>query len=122
MDNQEQKIEAPVANQSTENKQNNSTEIDNDKTWGILAYIIFFLPLIVIPKRSAFLNYHINQGLILFIFGVGGNIIISTLGLYMFSSLYFLAVVVLAVMGIMNVNKKEMKPLPLIGGFLHLIK
>jgi uncharacterized membrane protein len=119
---QEQKIEAPVANQSTENKQNNTTEIDNDTTWGIIAYIIFFLPLIVIPKRSAFLNYHINQGLILFIFGVGGSVIINALGLYAFSSLYLLAIVVLAVMGIINVNKKEMKPLPLIGGILHLIK
>ncbi len=122
MDNQEQKIEAPVTNQSTENKQNNTTEIDNDKTWGIIAYIIFFLPLIVIPKRSKFLNYHINQGLILFIFGIGGNVIINTLSLYMFSSLYSLAVIVFAVIGIMNVNKKEMKPLPLIGGILHLIK
>ena len=66
MDNQEQQ---------KENKQNINIEMDNDKMWGIVAYIIFFLPLIFVKNRSAFLNYHINQGIILFIVSLIGNII-----------------------------------------------
>jgi uncharacterized membrane protein len=103
-------------------QQQNNIEIDNEKMWAIVAYFIFFLPLLIVKNRSSFLNYHINQGLILFIFGFVGNIVINTLNLYIFSLPYSLIIIVLAVMGIMNVNKNEMKPLPLIGGLLNLIK
>ena len=100
----------------------NNTQIDNEKMWAIVAYIIFFLPLIFVRNRSSFLNYHINQGLILFIFGVVGNAIINALNLYMLSSLYSLVVIIFAIIGIMSANKNEMKPLPLIGGLFNLIK
>jgi uncharacterized membrane protein len=123
-DNKETKKETPVANQTTENKQN-SDQVDNDKVWAIVAYFIFFLPLIFVKERSAFLKFHINQGLNLFIVALVGNIILSMPMNYfmiMLSQLWGLLTLILAIIGIVNVTKKEMKHLPIIGNLFNIIK
>jgi len=96
----------------------------NDKTLAIVAYIIFFIPLLVSQKRSAFLNYHINQGLSLFIVAVVGLVVLSFLGwrLYFLLSIWKLLSIVWMVIGIINASKNEMKPLPVIGNWFKLIK
>ena len=48
-------------------------DIEENKVWGILAYIIFFLPLITAPK-SKFAKYHANQGLLLVLLSVANKI------------------------------------------------
>ena len=50
----------------------------NEKTMGGLAYLIFFLPLIVCPQ-SQYARFHANQALVLLIAAVAGNIILSLL-------------------------------------------
>lgn len=98
---------------------------NNDKVMAIIAYIIFFIPLIAVQKRSAFLNFHVNQGLGLFIVALVGNIALSAIfgwRFYMVSNIWSLLTVILAVLGIVNVTKNEMKPLPIIGEWFHLIK
>ena len=40
--------------------ENSNHEIDHDKLWGIVAYFLFLIPLLVVKNRSSFLNYHIN--------------------------------------------------------------
>jgi len=99
-------------------------ENNNDKTMAIVAYILFFIPLIVSKNRSAFLNFHVNQGLNLFIVAIVGSIILGMLpfSLYFVSQIWSLAMIILAIVGIMGVSKNEMKPLPVIGGFFNLIK
>lgn len=94
----------------------------NDKGMAIIAYIIFFIPLIV-GHRSPFVTYHTNQGTILFLAAIIGNIvlgIIPVLG-WILLPFYNLAIVVLMVMGIINAAGDKMKPLPLIG-HLQIIK
>lgn len=93
----------------------------NDKVMAIVAYIIFFVPLLV-GKRSPFVTYHTNQGTVLFIFAVVGGIVLSILlgfipFLGIISMLFDLLVLVLMIIGIMNASKGVMKPLPIIGGF-----
>lgn len=97
---------------------------DNDKVMAIIAYIIFFIPLLASQKRSAFLNYHINQGLSLFILALIGWVILSFLGwrFYMLHNIWNLLIIVFMVLGIMNASKNETKPLPVIGEWFHLIK
>jgi len=97
-------------------------ENNNDKTMAILAYILFLIPLVAVQNRSAFLNFHINQGLNLFIVGVVGSVALSFFSLYIFSNIWSLAILVLAIMGIMSASKNEMKPLPIIGGLFNIIK
>ncbi|MEI6528693.1 MAG: hypothetical protein WCO10_03440 [bacterium] len=95
---------------------------NNDKTMAIIAYILFFIPLIAVQNRSAFLNFHVNQGLNLFIVGVAGSVILNLLHVFALSQVWGLVVLVLAIMGIISASKNEMKPLPVIGGLFNLIK
>ena len=49
-------------------------DIDKNKTYAALVYIIFFIPLLA-AKDSAFGKFHVNQGLVLLI----GAIIVQIL-------------------------------------------
>lgn len=92
-------------------------DAEKNKVMGILAYIIFFIPLLA-AKESKFAMYHANQGLVLFLSAIAVNIvgsIIPIIGWFIILPLGNLAVFVLAVIGIINSAKGEMKPLPLIG-------
>ena len=51
-------------------------DIEKNKTMAGLAYLLFFLPLIVCPE-SQFAKFHANQALILVIVSIAGSIIIS---------------------------------------------
>ena len=86
----------------------------------IIGYIIFFVPLLM-PKRSQFLSYHANQALVLFIFAVALQIVLSFFLAIPFIGLILQIVrllpLLLVIMGIMNASSGQMKPLPLIGGF-----
>ena len=104
---------------------NPSAELDHDKLWSVVAYFIFFLPMIFVEKRSTFLNFHINQGIILLIVSLAGYFGFGILpwGIaWAFSRLWQLLVLALLVVGVMNVMKKEMKPLPFIGKLFNFLK
>lgn len=85
----------------------------------ILAYIIFFIPLLTEAKKDPFVKYHVKQGLVVFIVWIAVGIIGSILPwqLSIIDRLLGLAVFVLMVIGIMNASKGEEKPLPVIGKF-----
>ncbi|MDD5356553.1 MAG: hypothetical protein PHS53_00180 [Candidatus Pacebacteria bacterium] len=93
---------------------------DQDKTMAIIAYIIFFVPLLM-GNRSQFVNYHTNQGTVLFIFMIILQVVLSFLVFIPLIGLLLqiarLLPFVLMVIGIMNAAKGAMNPLPIIGGF-----
>lgn len=98
-------------------------DVEKNKGMAILAYIIFLIPLLA-AKDSKFAMYHANQGLTLFLLAIGVNVvgtIIPFLGWFILAPLGNLLVLVLAIMGILNASKGEMKPLPLIGS-IQLLK
>ena len=107
----------------------------NHKGMAILSYlgILVLIPLLAGDKQSEFIKFHVNQGLVLFIISMvveilDGNWIyrlnfmlnIGTVIGILFD-LVDLAVVVLAVMGIISACKGEKKKLPVIGD-IQLIK
>jgi len=115
--NEEQKIINPLGG--------NGGEVDNDKLWAIVAYFIFFLPMIFMNNRSQFLNYHINQGIILLIVSAAGYFgfnILPFVVAVLFAWAWKIVVLALLVVGVMNVMKKEMKPLPVIGKLFNFLK
>ncbi len=102
-----------------------------ETTWGskknigmaIVAYIIFFIPLLTEAKNDPFVRYHVKQGLVLFI----GYIIEMFVGAipyvgWIISPLLGLFLLVLFIIGIMNALKGEQKPLPVIGKFAESFK
>ena len=93
-----------------------------NKVMGILAYILFFIPLVTgDAKKSPFVQFHTNQGLVLFIAGIASMVIaiIPILG-WILAPILGIVVFVFAILGILNAVKGEKKPLPLIGGITIL--
>jgi len=107
-----------------------SDDAHQNKVMAILAY---FGPLVLIPifaaKESRFARFHSNQGVVLLLACIAYSIVYSVLSgillaisgtlFLIFSILGFVCscgITVLAIIGIINAGKGEMKPLPVIGG------
>ncbi|MFY9115204.1 MAG: hypothetical protein WAO23_08210 [Dethiobacteria bacterium] len=104
-------------------------DAQKNKAMGILAYILFFIPIIA-ARDSKFAMYHANQGLILFIASIILWIVVQILSSILFSisfglwglvttltSLVSLGILILVIIGIVNAANGKMQPLPIIGGF-----
>lgn len=83
----------------------------------IVAYLLFFVPLLTEAKNDPFVKYHVKQGLVLFLSWVVLSVVGWILPWFLAWIRIFLSLglVVLLIIGIMNAAKGEQKPLPLIG-------
>ena len=121
---EEPKMEAPVqpAAPAPEAPKADMSDAEQNKVMAIVGYIIpllFFVPMLA-EKKSPFGMFHANQQLALLITAILVQIVgtvIPILGWFIILPLGMIAVVVFAIMGIINSAKGEMKELPLIGGF-----
>ena len=99
------------------------SDAEKNKAMGIVGYIIpilFFIPLVTDAKNSPFAKFHANQQLNLLLAAVIVNVvggIIPIIGWFILLPLGTIFLIVVAIMGIINAAKGEMKELPLIGGF-----
>lgn len=93
-------------------------DIQQNKTMAGLAYILFFLPLIATPD-SKFAKFHANQGLILLILAVVGNIVLGMIPIigWVLIPPFSLFILILGIMGLINGFGGKVKRLPLIGNF-----
>ena len=89
----------------------------------VVAYIIFFLPLLTEAKKDPFVKYHVKQGLTLFLAGLMGQVIvlIPFIGWILLWP-YNIFLFILFVTGVMNALGNKQKPLPLIGKFAEKFK
>lgn len=94
-------------------------EDSNDKVFGILSYFGILWLVGLLAGKTEFAKFHANQGLVLFIAGVIISAVsaIPIVGWFIVAPLGSIATLVLAIMGIVNAAKGEMKPLPVIGKF-----
>ena len=118
-----------------------SNDADTNKGMAIIAYLLFFVPLITGDhKKSAFVKYHTNQGIILVIFSVGLGIAISIvmailtallLNVFAWALLGILGIIlnllwfvpiIFMILGIINASSGKEKPLPLIGNKITILK
>lgn len=101
-------------------------EVEEGKAFAILSYVLAFvsLPFFLVPlimRNNDFALYHAKQCLLLWIAGAAGSMVcgllsLACIGLLMFP-LLFIALLVLAIMGLMTASKGEVKPLPVIGKY-----
>ena len=95
-------------------------EASEDRTVAILAYItiIGFIVAIVMhgSKKTALGAYHLRQALGLFITAIVGGIglAITVVGLFLLP-FFWLAMLILAIMGLLAAASGQQKPLPLLG-------
>ncbi len=90
----------------------------NKTAMAVIAYILFFVPLLTGDKNDPFVKFHIKQGAVIFIIGLAAWVLMMILPflipLVWLVQLFLLVMVVLGIMNVLN-NKKE--KLPLIGDF-----
>jgi uncharacterized membrane protein len=106
--------------QQSEQKQNKGKNI----TMAVIAYIVFFVPLLTDAKDDPFVKYHVKQGLMLLIAGVAVWLIINVLPIIglLIAPILDIAIIVLLVIGIMNAVNGVEKPLPFIGHYAENFK
>ena len=106
-------------------------DAEDNKIMGILAYLGFlFLVPYLAAKESPFARFHANQGCILFILEIAFYLIMFIMGIILPFSLYLIlsllyvvcgiGITVLAILGIINAVKGEMKELPIVGKYTIL--
>ena len=119
------------AQAQAEEIQADPNDAENNKGMAIIAYIgiLCFIPLLTGDhKKSPFVMYHTNQGVVLFISALAVWIASLILGaifaamhmwalIPLFSTLVWLGILALIILGIINAVNGKMKPLPVIGGF-----
>jgi uncharacterized membrane protein len=99
-----------------------TSDFEQNKVMAIVGYIIpilFFVPMLA-EKKSQFGMFHAKQQLNLLLAGIAVNIvgtIIPVLGWFIILPLGSLAIIVLAIIGLIGASKGETKALPVIGGF-----
>ncbi|MCZ8523986.1 MULTISPECIES: DUF4870 domain-containing protein [Paenibacillus] len=89
---------------------------ERNKTAAVLAYILFFLPLLT-AKDSRFAMYHANQGLLLLLGAMAFNIVLGIIPVigWLLMPVANLAVLAFAVLGMMKAARGECRPLPVVG-------
>ena len=109
-------------------EQADAEDAERNKVMGVLAYIIFLVPLLAAPKDSKFSRFHANQGLVLALsciaYAVAYAVITAIIGVISWRvglvastilGLVYWVFPVFSILGIVNVCKGQMKELPLIG-------
>jgi len=102
--------------------------VGDNKLFAILGYVLpflFFVPLVMEnSKNNTFARFHANQQLIVLILWIGvqfvlGNVLYMVLSMAAFAlmPLLNLAILVLAIMGIISAAQGQMKELPVVGTF-----
>jgi len=98
--------------------QANPNDATENKTMAIIAYILFFIPLLTGDyKKSYFVKYHTNQGTVLFLANLAAMVVSSILTVVVIGAIFSLATFVLCIIGILNAVNGRMEPLPVIGKF-----
>ena len=91
-------------------------EIEAGKTMAFVAYLIFFVPLLMEDMRkNKFVMFHTEQSIVLVIL----NVVLAIVGTITcgIGLILYIPWLVFLVMGIIAALKGEAKPIPLIGGF-----
>jgi len=88
----------------------------------VVAYLIFFVPLLTEAKDDPFVKFHVKQGLVLFLAWIVLTIfsMVPVIG-WVLGPILSLGLLILMVIGILNAVNGETKELPLIGQYASKI-
>ncbi len=83
----------------------------------VVAYILFFVPLLTDAKDDPFVKYHVKQGLTLFIAWFAVSVVSMVPPILFVSPLLHLGMFILLIIGIMHALNGKEEELPVIGQF-----
>jgi uncharacterized membrane protein len=89
-------------------------EIQQGKTMAIVAYLVFFIPLLMDDMRkNNYVMFNTEQSIVLLLLNIAAGIVGAiTCGIGL---VLYIPWLILLIMGIMNAANGEVKPLPVIG-------
>jgi len=128
MDQENQTNSTSTPAPSAPQPNNKNSEKSENTVMGIIAYILFFVPLLTgHAQKDEFVMYHVKQGLVVFIIGAAIWIIGMAIPWYYgifhaLLNLLSLANLVLVILGIVNVVNKKKEPLPFVGKYADYFK
>ena len=102
--------------ESTRNLNITPEEIESGKTMAFVAYLVFFIPLLMDEyKKNKYVMFHTEQSIVLLIV----NILVTIIGVVTcgFGYILYIAVIVYYIIGIINAFSGKAVPLPLIGQY-----
>lgn len=103
-----------------ENTNSNPGTTEQKKNIGmaVVAYILFFVPLLTEAKNDPFVKFHVKQGLVLLLGWVASMVVgmIPILG-WIIAPFLGIFLLILFVIGVINALSGKESKLPLIGGF-----
>lgn len=112
--------------QTMQNPQQAGSQQNKKRNTGmaVVAYIVFFIPLLTEAKNDPFVKYHVKQGLVLFICSVAVWLIASVIPIIgiLIAPILNIAILVLLIVGIINAVNGAEKPLPLVGSLAEYFK
>ncbi|MCQ2118468.1 MAG: histidinol dehydrogenase [Bacteroidales bacterium] len=93
-------------------------DVKNNKVFAILAYlgILVLIPLFV-AKDSKFARFHTNQGLVLFLLGIGVSVVSYIPVIRWFAGLLGLVLFAFMIIGIIYAAQGKAKELPVVGNW-----
>ncbi len=100
-----------------------ASEPKHNTLMAVVAYVLFFVPLLTDAKNDPFVKFHVKQGLILFIACVASAVFIRlpVIGWVLMVPLN-IALFVLWIIGILNALSGKQKHLPFIGEYADSFK
>jgi len=101
------------------------TKNNDRKLWAVLAYFIFFLPLLTEYKDDKFVRFHVGQGLVLLISSVVIWFLatfIPIIGWFIIGPIGSVILFVCWVIGVLNALGDKEQPVPLVGIFAEKFK
>lgn len=97
-------------------------ETGKNTAMAVVAYILFFVPLLTDAKDDPFVKYHVKQGLVLFLTAIVLGFISLIPFIFLFSWILYIGLFILFIIGVLNAINGKQKPLPLIGQFADKFK
>ncbi|BCX16098.1 MAG: hypothetical protein KatS3mg098_327 [Candidatus Parcubacteria bacterium] len=94
---------------------------EKNKLMAVVAYLLFFVPLLTEDKNDPFVRYHVRQGLGFLIAAILVSVFgtfVPIIGWLLFFPLQ-LILFVIWIIGVIHALKGEEKPLPIIGKFVE---
>jgi uncharacterized membrane protein len=87
----------------------------------VIAYLLFFIPLLTEDKNDPFVKFHVKQGFLIFVSAVIGSILNITIILMPLGVLVIIGTIILAIVGINNALHGKEERLPVLGQFTDKI-
>jgi len=114
----EQNIDQPAVTPAPTPQPSQPQPLKHNTLMAVVAYILFFIPLLTDAKNDPFVKFHVKQGLVLFLACLASAVLVRlpVVGFMLMFPLNIF-IFILWIMGIVNALNGKQERLPIIGKY-----